>query len=99
METSVSGLPAGIPAWRTAQNPCCWMPLPSPRFGMVSLAGEAILSEEKRQVTNRDNSRCLKSFEQYALCFFRTDRVILAIVTEGSEMEEIATNLFRSLAE
>jgi anti-sigma factor RsiW len=69
------------------------------RLSLFTLAGEATLSEEKRQVTNWDTPRCLKSFEQYRLCFFRSDRVILAIVTEGSEMEEIVTNLFRSLAE
>ncbi len=69
------------------------------RLSLFALAGEAILSGEKRQVPNWDTPRCLKSFEQHALCFFRSDRVVLAIVTEGPEMEEIAMNLFRSLAE
>lgn len=69
------------------------------RLSLFTLAGEAILSEEKIQVTNRDNSRCLRSFGKHALCFYRLESVVLAIVTEGPEMEEIATNLFRSLAE
>jgi anti-sigma factor RsiW len=70
------------------------------RLSLFTLAGEAILSsEEKRQMRNRDNSHCLRGFGKHALCFYRLESVVLAIVTEGSEMEEIATNLFRSLAE
>jgi len=69
------------------------------RLSLFTLAGDASLPEEKVQMTNWDTPRCLKSFGQYSLCFFRSDRVILAIVTEGPEMEEIAMKLFRSLAE
>ncbi len=69
------------------------------RLSLFTLAGDASLPEEKIQMTNWDNSRCLRSFGKYALCFYRLESVVLVIVTEGPEMEEIAMNLFRSLAE
>ena len=69
------------------------------RLSLFTLVGEAILSEEKIQVTNWDNSRRLRSFGKHTLYFYRLESVVLVIVTEGPEMEEIALNLFRSLAE